>query len=103
MITVFLYTLLVTGQGAAAPPAAGSPPANLAPLTDEQLVRLRELVRTTQATAEHLRQELAERERQLAEKYAQFELDEAAAEKLQSEVVELQKQLLTNYHRLQVG
>ena len=115
MVSVLLCTLLVTGQASPASPAPANTPAragklappksapsNLAPLNDEQLAKLRELVRTTQATAERARQELADRERQLAEKYAQFELDEAGAEKLQAEVVELQQQLLANYHHLQV-
>ena len=93
MVSILLCAALVTGQAPAA-----SPP----PLTAEQLARLREVVRTTQATAERLRQDLADRERQLAEKYAQFDLDEAAAVKLQGEIVELQKQLLANYHSLQV-
>jgi hypothetical protein len=94
MASLFLCAVLVTGQASSA--------SNPAPLTEEQLTRLRELVRSTQRKAEGLRQELADRERQLAEKYGQFELDEAAAEKLQSEIVNLQKQLLANYHHLQV-
>jgi hypothetical protein len=91
VVSLFLSAVLI-GQTSVAPP----------PLTEDQLTQLRELVRSTQDSTQRLRQELAERERLLAEKYAQFELDEAAAEKLQGEVVDLQKQLLTNYHRLQV-
>jgi hypothetical protein len=93
MVSILLSVVLATGQAPAA-----SPP----PLTEDQLTRLRELVRGTQATAERLRQELADHERQLAEKYAQFDLDEAGAKRLQNGIVERQKELLVNYHRLQV-
>ena len=102
MISAFLCALLVTGQAAATTPPSAFAPTNPVPLTDEQLVRLRELVRATQTTAERLRQDLGERERQLADKYARFDLDDAGAEKLQGEIVGLQKELLANYHRLQV-
>ncbi len=93
MTFVFLCGLLVTGQAPAATPP---------PLTAEQITLVRDLVRATQANAERLRQQLAERERELAGKYAAFDLDEAAAEKLQGDIVDLQKRLLANYHHLQV-
>jgi hypothetical protein len=93
MISIFLFGLLAAGQ---------APAANPSPLTEDQLVRLRELVRTTQTKAERLRNALADRERQLAEKYAQFDLDAVGAQKLQGEIVDIQKQLLANYHALQV-
>ncbi len=93
MVSTFLCALLITGQASkVAPP----------PLTEAQVTAVRDLLRTTQATAERLRRQLAERERELADKYASFDLDEAAADKLQAEIVDLQKRLLANYHHLQV-
>src|SRR5262245_36360720 len=97
MRTMLVISSLFAGL-LVAPRARAAPP----PLTEDQLTRVRELVRTTQTKAERLQRDLAERQHQLADKYAQFDLDEAAAEELQGEIVQLQKQLLANYHSLQV-
>jgi hypothetical protein len=72
------------------------------PLTDEQVTKLRELVKVTQARANELKDQLDVKQMALSLLYAEYKLDTPRAEKLQSEIVDLQKQLLANYHRLHV-
>src|SRR5687768_14114103 len=93
MTALIMVWALAVGQA----PAAG-----LKPLSEEQLTRLRELVRSTQAKSAELRGKLAEREKELAQRYARFKLNGAAAQELQAQILELQKQLLANYHKLQI-
>lgn len=84
--------LLVMGQGdKPAPP----------PLTEEQTMRLRELVRGTQSKAAELQAQLDERQRELAALYADYDLNERQAQRLQLEIVDLQRQMLANYHTMQ--
>lgn len=84
--------LLVLGQGdKPAPP----------PLTDEQVTKLRELVRSTQSKAAELQSQLDERQRELAALYAEYELKGRQAQRLQLEIVDLQRQMLANYHHMQ--
>lgn len=84
--------LLVMGQGdKPAPP----------PLTEEQSMRLRELVRSTQSKAAELQTQLDERQRELAALYADYDLNERQAQRLQLEIVDLQRQMLANYHTMQ--
>ena len=68
----------------------------------EQTVRVRRLVGAVQTEATLLQARLDERQRELAELYTQYELDEQRAQKLQAEIVELQRALLANHHRMQV-
>jgi len=77
---------------------AADPP----PLTEDQLARLRELVKVTQDRATDLKKQLDAKQMELGGLYARYHLDAARAEKLQAEIVELQRQLLANYHRLHV-
>jgi len=79
---------------------AQNPPAP-APLTEQQLERIRPIVQGTQAETARAQARLAECQRELAGLYARYELDEAAARKLQDEIVDLQRQLLTAHHRMQ--
>jgi hypothetical protein len=72
------------------------------PLTPTQLVRVRELVRVTQDQSTTLQARLAERQRELADLYAVFTLNESEAQRRQREIVGLQRELLANHHRLQV-
>jgi len=76
------------------------PPAP-APLTEQQRQRIRPVIQGTQAETARAQARLAECQRELAELYARYELDEAAARKLQDEIVDLQRQLLTSHHRMQ--
>lgn len=86
-------TLLVLAQNADKP----APP----PITEEQAMKLRELVRTTQSKAAELQAQLDERQRELAALYAEYELKERQARRLQLEIVDLQQQMLANYHNMQ--
>jgi len=79
---------------------AQDPPAP-APLTEQQLQRIRPVVQGTQAETARAQARLAECQRELAGIYARYELDEAAARQLQNEIVDLQRQLLTSHHRMQ--
>lgn len=72
-----------------------------APLNEEQLTRLRELIRTTQEAAAALQTRLDELERSLAGVYAEYELDERKAGRLQAAIVDLQRQKLANHHKMQ--
>ncbi len=71
------------------------------PLSPEQIVRVRKLVQSVQTEATLLQARLDQRQRELAEVYAVYELDEPRAQKLQAEIVELQRLLLANHHRMQ--
>ena len=72
-----------------------------APLTEQQLQRIRPIIQGTQAETARLQTRLIECQRELAALYAHYELDEAAARKLHDEIVELQRQLLSAHHRMQ--
>lgn len=71
------------------------------PLSPEQIVRVRKLVQSVQTEAVLLQARLDQRQRELAEVYAVYELDGPRAQKLQAEIVELQRRLLANHHRMQ--
>jgi hypothetical protein len=94
MTALVMLCALAVGQAPASGPKA---------LSEEQLTRLRELVRATRVKAADLRRKLAEHEHELAQLYGQFELNVRQAEELQAEIGDLQKQLLANYHKLQIG
>lgn len=71
-------------------------------LRAEQSRRVRELARSVQDRATLLQAKLEERQRELAELYNEFELDEPRCQALQADIVELQRELLANHHRMQV-
>lgn len=72
-----------------------------APLTGQQLQRIRPMIRDTQAETARAQARLAECQRELTALYARYDLDETATRKLQEEIVELQRQLLTSHYRMQ--
>jgi hypothetical protein len=86
---------------ASAPLFAQPEPAPLPPLTERQIIQVRELVQATQSRITFLQARLNERQRDLARVYAQYDLDETQARKLQEEIIELQRQLLSGHHRMQ--
>lgn len=73
-----------------------------APLSEDQVKQLRELVQVTQTTAATLQKQLDEKQRELAQVYALYELKQRQALRLQADIMELQTQLLANHHKLQV-
>jgi hypothetical protein len=75
--------------------------AALPPLHERQILEVRELVQATQAQMTLLQARLGERQRDLAQVYAQYELDQTQAAKLQEDIIELQRQLLAGHHRMQ--
>lgn len=92
-----VLSLLLIVSAAATSDDRPAPP----PYTEEQLKQLRELVRTTREEGARLQGQLEERQRDLAELYNQYELNERAAQQLQLEIVDLQRQLLANHHKMQ--
>ena len=81
--------------------ALASPAADPPPLTDEQIARVRTLVKTHQEEQQTLKAALDALQKKLAECYSRYELDETAAEALQGEVLEVQGKLLKSYHKMQ--
>jgi septal ring factor EnvC (AmiA/AmiB activator) len=90
-LVVAFTTVWLPAQDATAP----------APLTDQQLQRMRPIIQATQTETARTQARLAECQRELVTLYARYDLDEAAARKLQDEIVELQRRLLTSHHRMQ--
>jgi chromosome segregation ATPase len=81
----------------AAPAADPVPP----PLSEEQVTRVRTLVKTHQQERTDLKARLETAQQKLVDCYARFELDEEQVTKLQAEVLELQGKLLRSYHTMQ--
>jgi hypothetical protein len=77
------------------------PAADPPPLTDEQLTRVRTLVKTYQADQGTLKAKLETAQRKLAACYARYDLDEDEAKTLQDEVLDAQGKLLKSYHAMQ--
>ena len=76
-------------------------PAEPPPLTDEQIMRVRTLVKTHQEEQRTLKADLDVAQRKLAACYAKYELDEDEAKTLQGEVLAVQGKLLKSYHSMQ--
>ena len=98
MRAVVIAILVACGTLRGAADEAAPPP----PLGPEQIVRVRQLVRSIQTQATLLEARLDQRQRELTEVYTAYELDEQRVQKLQAEIVELQRLLLANHHRMQV-
>jgi len=68
-------------------------------MTDEQIGKVRVLVRTTQAQQASLKDLLAEEQAKLSQCYTSFELDDEKIEKSHASITELEhKLLLTHLH-----
>jgi hypothetical protein len=91
MSLVLLAVLLAQAERPAMPP-----------LSETQLDRLRILVRETSARTASLTTQLDAKERELAQLFSEFNLDERRASAVEAEIVELQRQKLANYHQMQV-
>ena len=81
-----------------APAVAADPP----PLTDEQKARISKLANETKQESDRLKALLDLRQRELAEVYAKYKLDEDQVTKLEAEVLDLQRQMLANHRKMQV-
>lgn len=79
-----------------------APEKTLPPLTPEQSEQLRTLVRTTHDQGAALKSQLDEKQKALADLFAEYELKERQARKLEEEIIDLQRQLLANHHKMQV-
>jgi hypothetical protein len=100
LMSTLAATLVVASTGAGLLAQDAPSPA---PLTDQQLQRIRPIIQASQAEGARAQARLAECQRELEALYARYDLDDAAARKLQDEIVELQRRLLTTHHRMQIA
>lgn len=82
--------------------AAQQKPEPPPPLNERQIVKVRELVQTSQEEIKNLNAQLNERQQRLALVYARYQLDQEACKQLQDEIIELQRKLLASHHRMQI-
>ena len=91
--SALLAVVLLLGQAAAQPEAP--------PLTDEQLSRLRLLLKNTQAKEGEIKAALDAKERELGQLYYEYDLQVRKVTLLEKDIVELHRQKLDNYHKMQ--
>jgi hypothetical protein len=72
------------------------------PLTEDQRVRIGKLANETKQEADRLKTLLDQRQRELADVYAQYKLDEEKATKLEAGILDVQRQMLANHRKMQV-
>lgn len=82
--------LCSVGQGTPAPP-----------LTDEQLAKVRNLLKSHQDEQPRLKAELDKAQQKLVDLYSSYQLDEDAVKKAQQDVLNAQQKLLHSYHAMQ--
>lgn len=70
-------------------------------VADPKLDRLRGIVRTAFDEQAKLRASLAERQRELSEVYALYDLDDADVDRLHGEILDLQSRLLASHRKMQ--
>ena len=78
-----------------------APAADPPPLTDDQVLRVRTLVKNHQDEQRTFKAALGSLQKKLAECYSQYELDEKAAQAIQTEILAVQGKLLKSYHSMQ--
>lgn len=71
------------------------------PLTEEQVTKVRTLVKTHQEEQSKLKAELEKAQKKLSECYSRYELKEDEVKKLQTEILDVQAKLLSSYHSMQ--
>jgi hypothetical protein len=71
------------------------------PLTEEQITKVRTLVKTHQEEQTKLKAELEKAQGKLAECYTRYELKDDDVKKWQTEILDVQGKLLTSYHSMQ--
>ena len=72
------------------------------PLTEVQRMRLAQLAHNAQREAARLKALLEERQQELSQVYAEYDLDLPRATQLEAEILDLQRQMLDNYRKMQV-
>jgi hypothetical protein len=71
------------------------------PLTEEQLTKVRTLVKTHQEEQAKLKAQLEKAQKKLADCYSRYELKDDDVKTLQDEILEVQGKLLKGYHSMQ--
>lgn len=72
------------------------------PLTEDQRAKIGKLANETKQEADRLKTLLDQRQRELADVYAQYKLDETKATKFETEILDIQRQMLANHRKMQV-
>jgi uncharacterized protein YhaN len=72
------------------------------PFTEEQRVQIAKLANETKHEADRLKALLDRKQRELADVYAQYKLDEEKATKFEAEILDVQRQMLANHRKMQV-
>ena len=94
MIASFCFVAVLAASGADPVPA---PP----PLTEEQLTKVRTLVKTHQEEQTKLKAQLEKAQKKLADCYSRYELKDEDVKALQDEILDVQGALLKSYHSMQ--
>jgi hypothetical protein len=92
VIASFCLAAVLAGPG-----ADPQPP----PLTEDQLTKVRALVKTYQEEQTALKALLEKAQKKLADCYARYELNEPEVKALQDEILDVQGKLLRSYHAMQ--
>jgi septal ring factor EnvC (AmiA/AmiB activator) len=71
------------------------------PLTEEQLTKVRTLVKSHQEEQAKLKAQLEKAQKKLADCYSRYELKEEDVKTLQDEILDVQGKLLKSYHSMQ--
>jgi chromosome segregation ATPase len=71
------------------------------PLSEEQLTKVRALVKTHQEEQAKLKGQLEKAQQKLADCYSRYELKDDDAKELQAEILDVQGKLLRSYHSMQ--
>lgn len=71
------------------------------PLTEEQITKVRTLVKTHQEEQTKLKADLEKAQGKLSEFYARYELKDDDVKKLQADILDVQGKLLSSYHSMQ--
>lgn len=79
------------------PRADPAPP----PLTEEQLAKVKALVKTHQEEQTTLKAQLEKAQKKLADCYSRYELKDDDVKTLQTEILDVQGKLLKSYHTMQ--
>ena len=97
-MTVFRTTMILCASLVLATTTRAEPP----PLTEEQRLQIAKLANETKQDADRLKALLDRKQRELADVYALYKLDEEKATKLEAEILNVQKQMLANHRKMQI-